>query len=335
MQKRIRVHHRGRIRQIPIYLGKFFRMFIFLNDWKVLPMAAIIAALVAYVAGGSMFLTMEGTVMGAMAITCVCLWNGCFNSIQVVCRERDIVKREHRSGMHISSYIIAHMIYQAFLCTLQSAITIVVCAYCGMHFPTEGFITPWFYLDFGITLFLITYAADMLSLMISCIVHNTTAAMTVMPLVLIFQLVFSGIMFTLSGSAAQFKNLTIASWGMREICAQADYNSQPMVSVWNQMYKFRNYDVLADYPEVKEVLAEIPELDSKIYETPILSLMQYMEKNGLRDEFMEKTAQAQMNPEYDHTLKNMMICWVVLIAYAIVFAGLAMVFLKFVDRDKR
>ena len=38
--------HRGRLAQIPIYLGKDFRMFIFQNDWKVLPMSALIAALI-------------------------------------------------------------------------------------------------------------------------------------------------------------------------------------------------------------------------------------------------------------------------------------------------
>ena len=31
---------RGYFRQIPIYLGKFFRMFIYMDDWKMLPMAA-------------------------------------------------------------------------------------------------------------------------------------------------------------------------------------------------------------------------------------------------------------------------------------------------------
>ena len=47
---------------------------------------------------------MEGTLMGAFAIACVCIWTGSFNSIQVICRERDVIKREHRAGMHISSY---------------------------------------------------------------------------------------------------------------------------------------------------------------------------------------------------------------------------------------
>lgn len=93
------IRHRSREAQVPIYLGKFFRMFIYQNDWKVLPMAAVIAGLVSYVVRKDFFLTMEGTLKGAFALTCIAIWNGCFNSIQVICRERNIVKREHRSGM--------------------------------------------------------------------------------------------------------------------------------------------------------------------------------------------------------------------------------------------
>ena len=38
-----RVHHTGRTSQVGIYLGKQFRFFVNQSDWKVLPMAAIIA----------------------------------------------------------------------------------------------------------------------------------------------------------------------------------------------------------------------------------------------------------------------------------------------------
>ena len=41
--------HRGRLAQIPIYLGKDFRMFIFQTDWKVLPMSALIAGMIGFV----------------------------------------------------------------------------------------------------------------------------------------------------------------------------------------------------------------------------------------------------------------------------------------------
>ena len=105
-----RVRHSGRDGQILIYLGKQFRFFINENDWKVLPMAAIIAALVSMVIRRKFFINMEGSLIGGFALTCVAIWNGCFNSIQSVCRERPIIKREHRSGLHITSYVIAHMI---------------------------------------------------------------------------------------------------------------------------------------------------------------------------------------------------------------------------------
>ena len=231
--------HSGRFFQIPIYLGKRLRGFIYEMDWKVFPMAAIVAALVAMVVRKAMFVTMEGTLMGSFALVCVSIWNGCFNSIQVICRERGIIKREHRSGMHISSYIFSHMLYQAFLCFGQTIITLYVCKYSGMKFPAEGFMTGSLIIEIGISIFLITYAADMLSLLISAIAHTTTAAMTVMPFILIFQLVFSGGFFSLPERARPFSNLTISNYGLKAIAAQADYNHLPMSTGWNTVLKMK------------------------------------------------------------------------------------------------
>ena len=120
------VRYKSRLEQIPIFLGKHLRMFINEGNWKVLPLSAIIAYLVVYVIGQRMFINMEGTAYAAFAVTCVCLWNGVFNSIQVVCKERGIIKREHRAGLHISSYLVSHMIYQAAICLIQVIIILVV-----------------------------------------------------------------------------------------------------------------------------------------------------------------------------------------------------------------
>ncbi|MDO4961204.1 MAG: hypothetical protein Q4E57_05035 [Eubacteriales bacterium] len=82
------------------------------------------------------------------------------------------------------------------------------------------------------TVFLMTYAADMLSLLISCVARTTTAAMTIMPFLLIFQLVFSGGLFTLPVRIQGLSKLALTSYGMDCICAQADYNNLPMVTGW-------------------------------------------------------------------------------------------------------
>ena len=241
--RKMKIRHRGRGAQLSIYFGKMLRMFIYQNDWKVLPMAALIAGLVGMVIRTRLFINMEGTIMGAFAMVCVCIWNGCFNSIQVVCRERDVIKREHRSGMHISSYIISHMLYQALLCLAQTVITLYVTQLVGVEYPADGLVTRYFYVDFIISMFLITYASDMMSLWVSTLAKNTTTAMTIMPFVLIFQLVFSGGMLQLPAWTESLTHFTISNPGLKLIAAQADTNNRPYALIASMVGKMRNSEI--------------------------------------------------------------------------------------------
>ena len=241
-----RIRHTGRQSQVRIYLGKQLRFFINESDWKVLPMAAIIAALVAMVIRRRFFVNMEGSLIGAFALTCVAIWNGCFNSIQAVCRERAIVKREHRSGMHISAYMAAHMIYQFALCAGQTVLTMFVLRQLEVPIPAgygSGKITPWMICDIGITMFLISYASDMLSLFLSSISRTTTGAMTLMPFILIFQLVFSGGIIPLPAWSRPISNFTISNYGIKALASQSGYNEQPMTTVWNTVSGMRDSEI--------------------------------------------------------------------------------------------
>ena len=71
-----KVRYKGRRSQILIYLGKQLRFFVNENDWKVIPMAAIISALVSMVIRNRLFVNMEGCLIGGFALTCVAIWNG-------------------------------------------------------------------------------------------------------------------------------------------------------------------------------------------------------------------------------------------------------------------
>ncbi len=241
-----RIRHTGRGSQVFIYLGKQLRFFINENDWKVLPMAAIIAALVAMVIRRRFFVNMEGSLIGGFALTCVAIWNGCFNSIQAVCRERAIIKREHRSGMHISAYVTAHMIYQLLLCAAQTVLTMFVLRMLEVPIPKgfgSGKITPWMICDLGITMLLISYASDMLSLFLSSISRTTTGAMTLMPFILIFQLVFSGGVIPLPEWSRPLSNFTISNYGIRAMTAQGQYNELPMTTVWKTVSGMRDSEI--------------------------------------------------------------------------------------------
>ena len=304
----------GRVSQMGIYFKKFLRMFVYQSDWKVLPISAIIVALVTLVVGKNMFITQEGTTFGTFALTCVCIWNGVFNSIQVVCRERDIVKREHRAGMHITSYIAAHMLYQLLICLLQTGVTLLVCWIVGIQFPAAGIITSLGVIDFGLAVLLVTYASDIIGLMISCIVKTTTTAMTVMPFLLIFQLIFSGGFFDL-GSADFLKVTTISHWGMDSMCMISRFNDQPMTTLWTTLVRFKDIEIGGVQP--------------------LQTVVQLVEDNNGVEGFMKWSGEQSANPAYEAIASNVWTCFGVLALMIVVFAVVSVIALKLVDRDKR
>lgn len=254
----LKIRHAGGFEQIKIYLGKCIRMLKFQNDWVMIVMAVLVALLVGFALGGDFRVTREGTLTGGFALVCVCLWNGSFNSIQVICRERDVIKREHRSGMKIYSFVLAHMIYQLLLCFLQSLASVITFYNVGFNFNGEGIVTPWLIVDIGITFLLITYAADMLSLFISSVVKNTTAAMTVMPFILIFQLIFSGGLFPLPNVVKPLTYLTISSPGFKVISAETNVNDLPYQAITDMldMVDDVEFDVELTGAEIIDMLSD-------------------------------------------------------------------------------
>ena len=308
-----RFRYKSRAGQVPVYLGKQLRLMINEMNWKVLPMAALIGFLVVYVLGSKMFRNMEYTKYGSLAVICVCIWNGMFNSIQSVCKERDIIKREHRAGLHISSYLAAHMIYQALICILQVAITLVIFRTFGMFFPDTHLVTSSFTMDLAISMFLVTYAADMMALMVSCIAHTTTTAMTIMPFLLVVQLVFAGGIFPLNRPMAQtISKFTVSNWGISAVNITADYNSQKSVALSTVV------DTMQDSED---------ELMSKIHD--VLTIEEVQEK-------LEKyTAQKLQNKNFAYDKGNLLKCWGVLAAFSAVYVLIGLLFLEMVDKDKR
>jgi len=114
------------ILQIQIYTKKFFRT---LKRESIVSIfiGIVITFLVMIVTGAKMFKTYEDTKSGFFSLICVCIWIGIFNSIQLVCREKnDIVKDELDKSLHASSYMAAHFIYQFFLCMIQSLIVFII-----------------------------------------------------------------------------------------------------------------------------------------------------------------------------------------------------------------
>ena len=154
----------------------------------------------------------------------------------------------------------------------------------------------------------------MLGLMVSSLVRTTMTAMTIVPFLLIFQLIFSGNFFSL-GRADFVKYFTISHWGMDGMCIIGQYNSLPMTTLWKTMKKFQDIDIMGGQP-IKDVV-------------------QYMRENDLVDSFKAWSGAHAGNPAYESSPSNVWLCWGALLVMIAVFAIVSVVALQRIDRDKR
>lgn len=210
-------------KQTHVYYKKVMRIAIREKAWKFIVFAAIIAAVVASVVGDNMFETFDSTKSGFFTLASASIWIGIFNSIQSICKEHDIIRSEYRQGTKISAYIVANVLWQFVLCLIQSAVVFGICKI-FIEFPSDGIVMNA-NIEYFITIFLLTFGSAILGIMVSAIADTPTAAMTIMPFVLILQLIMSGVLFELKGVSEKVAYITYSKWGMSAFGSIADLNS--------------------------------------------------------------------------------------------------------------
>lgn len=193
----------------------------------------VAAGITVWIAGKDMFLNMESTKSACFILVCAAIWGGLFNSIQTVVKERKNVRRDYVSGaLRIICYTLSRVIIQMVLCAFQSAVLCL--SFYGVHLayktelPSQGLVFRSPILEYYITLFLIVFAADTLGLCISCIVKNEQLASQLSPYILIVQLLFSGVLFSMEGAAASVSVLMLSRWGMEALGSISNLNGLPL-----------------------------------------------------------------------------------------------------------
>lgn len=185
----------------------------------------VIGLLLSYVSRKNTFECFENASSALFAITSAVIYIGMFNSLTEICKERSIVKREYMTNMKIPSYIMSILLVQAVICLIQSAIMTAIC-YTLLDFPSSNLIfNGGSFLKYYISIFLIMYAADAMGMLISSIVKTNELANLIAPIIIIIQLVLSGVLFKLNGGVIEFiSKLTISHWGMSALGRIAHLN---------------------------------------------------------------------------------------------------------------
>jgi ABC transport system ATP-binding/permease protein len=142
--------------------------------------------------------------------TCAALWVGLSSSLQEIVKESAIYLRERLVNLGLFAYLGSKTIVLSFLAILQTLLMVVVIL---IGFVDANPMIPW-WAGLSITTFLTLIACMSLGLMISAIVRNSSQANSALPLLLLPQIIFSGVLFKMEGFASKISWLTLSRWSI-------------------------------------------------------------------------------------------------------------------------
>ncbi len=134
---------------------------------------------------------------------------GCINAAREIVKEVPIYRRERTVNLGILPYMFSKIAVLGIVCLAQSAILVFFVNF-SAPFVHSTFLPPL--LEIYITLALTSLAGLMLGLAVSTVAPNTDRAMSFVPIVLIPQVIFSGVVFALNGT---FNQVAGALFAMR------------------------------------------------------------------------------------------------------------------------
>lgn len=187
-----------------------------------------IALLLFLVAQEGTFVNFDDTKSILFALSCSGIWIGLFNTIQEVCKERAILKREYMGNLRLSGYVLSKYIVQGIICLIQATLLTTIFLNLLEHTAKGG--TIWGShpgMEIWLTMVLTIFASASMGLIVSSLVRNADRAMAFAPFVLIVQLLFSGVLFALGDGALVISKITVSRWSMECLGNTADLNALP------------------------------------------------------------------------------------------------------------
>jgi ABC transport system ATP-binding/permease protein len=194
--------------------------------------APIIAALMALViksdavSGSGATFASARPVMFMLAT--VAVWFGIINAAREITKEAPIYRRERLANLRVVPYVLSKVVVLTALVIIQSLVLLAIVG-TKVDMPTARLVGS-VGVDLFVTTFLASLAGMTLGLLISTIAATPDRAISIVPLALIPQIILSGVIFKLEGSAKVLSWLAIGRWAMDAYGAIANLNSLPQLA---------------------------------------------------------------------------------------------------------
>lgn len=185
--------------------------------------APLIAILLSLVVTNNLFYSYEDTKAILFTISTAAIWIGLLNSIQEICKERVILEKEHMSNLSLLAYIVSKVIFLLLLAVVQ-AVLLISAFVIAVDVPESGLLYNW-YFDSIIIVFTTIFSASTMGLVVSAVSKDPAVAMTTPALLLVPQLLFSGMLFPLNGLVDAISNFILCRWSVEALGTVNDLNS--------------------------------------------------------------------------------------------------------------
>ena len=149
---------------------------------------------------------------------------GTLNSYREICKEREIILREASVGVSLLAVVLS----KAFVLLLIEDVQAAILTFGFMrivNIPQNHLLLDTD-VEIFVSILLMLVASSAIGLLISAIFKSGESAILVVLVLMIGQVVFSGIMFTLTGVAARIAAVVVCRWGMGALGASTDLNSR-------------------------------------------------------------------------------------------------------------
>lgn len=139
-------------------------------------------------------------------------------------QEREIILREASVGVSLPAVVLSKAAVLLLVEVLQAAI-LAFGFVSIVHVPQNHLLLETD-MEIFITVLLTMFSSSCIGLLISALFTSGESAILAVLVLMIGQVVFSNIMFTVTGAAATISNIIVCRWGMGALGASTDLNSR-------------------------------------------------------------------------------------------------------------
>lgn len=151
-------------------------------------------------------------------MVCSAIWFGIINAAREIVKEAQIYRRERDINLRIGPYVASKVVVLGVLCAVQSAMLLGIVGL-KSGYPLRGILWPGrtgAIAELYISLLLVALAGLMMGLLVSALAPTTDRALSIVPIILIPQIIFSGVIFSMTDSVGKLISYVMpARWGMQ------------------------------------------------------------------------------------------------------------------------